>query len=286
MASVGLLLHPERPVAGELARELGGWLADRGHEVRVPQEEAHRLGLDAAATPDHELVAGLDVLVGLGGDGTILRAVDIAASEDVPVLGVNAGQLGYLSAVEPGGAKVALKRFLAGSYEVEERMRLAVAVHRAGDRAVTAGGAALNEVVVERSAWGHTVRLDVSFDGEPFTSYVADGLIVATPTGSTAYAFSVRGPIIEPRHRAILLSPVSPHMLFDRSLVLEPSTEVSLRVRGDRAARLSVDGRDGGELADGDVVVCTAHRLPARLVTFGRRDFHRVLRAKFGLSDR
>ena len=140
--------------------------------------------------------------------------------------------------------------------------------------------------VVERSAPGHSVRLDVSIDGAPFTSYVTDGLIVATPTGSTAYAFSVRGPIVAPRHRAILLTPVSPHMLFDRSLVLEPDTEVRLHVEGARPAQVAVDGRGIVVATEGDTVVCTAARASARLVIFGRRDFHRVLRAKFGLADR
>jgi NAD+ kinase len=285
MSSFGIVVHHERPAAWELAAGTAAWLVERGHEVHLPKQDAERCGLTAFGDELGDLAVGLDLLIGFGGDGTVLRGVDLVADAGVPVLGVNVGQLGYLTVVEPDGVRMALKRFLAGSFEVEERMRLASRLERAdGTEEVLA--AALNEVVVERSGPGHTVRLEVALDGEPFTSYVTDGLIVATPTGSTAYAFSVRGPIIAPQHRAILLAPVSPHMLFDRCLVLEPGTDVRLRVAGHRAARLSIDGRDAAMVEEGDAVACTAGRWPAKLVTFTRRDFHRVLRAKFGLSDR
>jgi NAD+ kinase len=285
MATIGIVVHRERPVAHDLARETVGWLVDRGHEVRMPTEDAGLVGVAEVGYEPDEFVAGLDVLVGIGGDGTILRAVDLAADADVAVLGVNAGTLGYLASVEPGSLRIALKRFLAGSYTLSERMRLEVTVERS-DGEVEDSVRVLNEVVLERSEPGHTVRVGVTIGGRFFTPYLADGLIVATPTGSTAYAFSVRGPIIAPHHRAILLAPVSPHMLFDRSLVLEPTEEVRLQVRDHRPASLSLDGRRGGVLRDGDTVICTGARRPARLVEFGAEDFHAVLREKFSLADR
>jgi NAD+ kinase len=225
------------------------------------------------------------------------------AAEGVPVVGVNVGQLGYLSEVEPPGLRMALKRFLAGSFEVEERMLLQVTVDAAGpladDVAEMAGAAvpdgrrgdatsflALNEAVLEKTPMGHTVRLGVSIDGEAFTPYAADGLIVATPTGSTAYAFSARGPIVEPTHRCLLMTPVSPHMLFDRSLVFAPDARVRMEVVGDRPATLSVDGHNLGTLQRGDAVTCTAATGSARFVTFGPRNFLHILKTKFGLSDR
>ena len=223
-------------------------------------------------------------MVSLGGDGTMLRAVDLVADDDVPVLGINLGQLGYLTEVEPSGLRMAVKRFLSGAYSIEERMRLDVELRRAG--AAPERQRALNEAVVEKSVPGHTVRLEVELDGRPFTSYVADGLVLATPTGSTAYAFSVRGPIVDPQHRAVLLAPVAPHMLFDRTLVLRPDCEVAVTVGGVRSAGVSVDGREGAPLEPGDSVRCTAADRPARLVTFGGSDFHSVLREKFGLSER
>ena len=305
MAVVGMILHHQREHAAELARDAATWLAERGHEVRLPLRDAAIAGLPESGSADETFARGLDLAVSLGGDGTMLRTVDLVAGEGVPVVGVNVGQLGYLSEVEPSGLRMALKRFLAGSYEVEERMLLQVTVDAAGPPTVgpgeggagddaalrPAGGEAtsvlaLNEAVLEKTPMGHTVRLGVSIDGEAFTPYAADGLIVATPTGSTAYAFSARGPIVEPTHRCLLMTPVSPHMLFDRSLVLAPQARVRIEVASDRPATLSVDGNNLGTLYRGDAVTCTAAAGSARFVTFAPRNFLRILKTKFGLSDR
>ena len=285
MASFGIIVHPEREQAAELARDAAGWLIERGHEVRVPIEDAGVAKLPELGYAEATFARGLDVVVSLGGDGTMLRSVHLCAPEGVPVLGVNVGQLGYLTEVEPSGLFMALKRFLAGSYDVEERMLVAIRVEHQG---APAEGVflALNEAVLEKTPMGHTVRLAVSVDGDFFTTYAADGLIVATPTGSTAYALSARGPIVAPTHRCLLLTPVSPHMLFDRTLVLDPTTTLRLEVAGSRAANLSVDGRTLVTLEEGDAITCTAAPRGARLVMFGQRDFLNILKSKFGLSDR
>lgn len=285
MALVGIVVHPEREQAAELAQDALAWLRERGHEVRLLLQDAAVFGDDDTGVADATFARGLDVAISLGGDGTVLRTVDLVSGEGVPVIGVNVGQLGYLTEVEPAGLRMALKRFLAGSYDIEERMLLAVTVEADGfDDDVT--HLALNEAVLEKTPMGHTVRLGVSVDGEAFTPYAADGLIVSTPTGSTAYAFSARGPIVEPTHRCLLMTPVSPHMLFDRSLVLAPSATVRLEVLGDRDATLSVDGSNLGTLRPGDAIRATAAEGSARFVTFGPRDFLRILKTKFGLNDR
>jgi len=282
MSCFGLVMHRGR--AAELALGAIDWLTERGHEVRLEPEDAVALDRPHLSVDVGSLAVGLDLMLSLGGDGTMLRSVELASAEDVPVLGVNLGQLGYLTELEPSGIRMGLKRFLAGSYTLEERLRLEVRVERADGELELVD--ALNEAVVEKSQMGRTVRLDVALDGRPFTSYVCDGLILATPTGSTAYAFSVGGPIIDPRHRAVLMAPVAAHMLFDRSLVLQPDCRIRVTVGGDRAAGVSVDGRPGAPLEPGDVVECTASSRPARIVTFGGHDFHAVLRDKFGLSER
>ena len=140
--------------------------------------------------------------------------------------------------------------------------------------------------MLEKVHTGRLARLDVEINGTFFTTYAADGVIVATPTGSTAYSFSARGPIVSPRHRCLLLTPVSPHMLFDRSLVLAAEETLRFSVCDDRSVVLTADGRELGELAAGDSVSCTGGPLPARIVTLGPRDFHQILKAKFGLADR
>ncbi len=286
MASVALVVHHDRPEAAQVARDLAEWLHRSGHQVRLPAVDAERLGCPDLGWSDGELCVGLDVAVSLGGDGTMLRTVALVAEADVPVIGVNFGQLGYLTDVEPEGARAALERFLAGEHTLEERMLLDVDVTSPSGGVAQAHTVALNEAVLEKTASGHTVRLNVDLDGIRFTPYAADGLIVATPTGSTAYAFSARGPIVEPTHRALLLTPVSPHMLFDRTLVLDDDAEVTLTVAGHRPAALVVDGQALGELQPGDVVRCRAAGHVARLVVFGPRDFHAILKAKFGLADR
>ena len=287
MPDVALVVHHTRPEAAVLADQALTWLQGRGFGVRLPSTDAAVLGRPQLGRDGAELAEGLDAAISLGGDGTMLRTIDLLAPCAVPVLGVNVGQLGYLTEVEPADLEAALAGFVDGKHRVEERMLLAVTLD-APSGGCGGGGTyhALNEAVLEKTPTGHTVRMEVSFDGEFFTRYAADGLIVATPTGSTAYSFSARGPIVAPTHRASLLTPVSAHMLFDRSLVLEPETQIRLQVCGERPATLSVDGRNLGTLVEGDAIVCTASDRVARFVRFGQRDFHRILKTKFGLNDR
>ncbi|MGH9075806.1 MAG: NAD(+)/NADH kinase, partial [Acidimicrobiales bacterium] len=222
-------------------------------------------------------------------DGTMLRTVELVHGSAIPVLGVNLGHLGYLTAVEPAGLRKALRRFIDGDYGLEERMTLDVSVTGAGSAGSGQDACtrvALNEVVVEKLATGHTIRLALGIAGRPFITYAADGLIVATPTGSTAYNLSSRGPIASPHLRAVIVTPVSPHMLFDRSLVLDPGEEVRVEMVDGRAAALVVDGVAVADLRRGDAVVCRPSSQPVRLVDFGAHDFHAILRAKFGLADR
>ena len=287
MSAVLLVAHHDRAEAGALARIAAAWLHARGHDVWMLADDAVPLGLD-------ELVAdrassSADLAVSLGGDGTMLRTVKLIGGAGVPIIGVNVGLLGYLTEVEPDSLCDALARWLAGSvtgeWYLDERMLLAVSVAPAGDSPPTTW-TALNEGVIEKQGSGHTVRMQVWIDGTPFTSYAADGLILATPTGSTAYSMSARGPVLSPRLRAVLLTPVSPHMLFDRSLVLDPSERVEVELLGHRPATLSIDGQPVASLTEGDRVSVTPSDHVARFVRFGNRRFHQILKTKFGLSDR
>lgn len=283
MAVVAFVVHPERPEAAAAAASGERWLSERGHRaLRMADAQSGRHG-DGVAPPPVPL-ADVDLAVSLGGDGTMLRTVNAAAAKGVPVLGVNLGRLGYLTEVEPSGLEAALERFLAGDYEIEERVTLEV-VLRCG-RAEEVVHPALNEAVVEKTVPGHTVRLALSVAGRPFVTYAADGVLVSTPTGSTAYNLSVRGPILSPQVRALVVTPISPHMLFDRPLVFEPSEPVDLEVLEPRPAVAVVDGQSVATLQPGDVVSCRQGPVPARFVTFGRRDFRAIVRNRFGLADR
>ena len=286
MASVALVIHRLRPEAVRVAQEAATWLRERGHDVRMAPEEADELDLRDCACDPEKLAAGLDLAVSLGGDGTILRTVELVAKEGVPVLGVNIGRLGYLTELEPAQLPDALDRFLSGSYDLEERMMLSVAVEASSQSLPSGPLLALNEASIEKAGPGHTIHAAVSINDTFFTSYAADGLIVATPTGSTAYAFSVRGPIVSPRQRAVILTPVSAHMLFDRSLVLDESENVRIELIDDRPANLTVDGRELGIMGRGDAIICSAAPYAARFVTFEPRDFFKIVKTKFGLADR
>src|SRR5438874_4413732 len=286
MAQIALVVHRLRPEALRVAKDAVAWLTEQGHEVRLPRTDAEALDLVDLGCDPAKLAAGLELAVSLGGDGTILRTVELVARDGVPVLGVNVGHLGYLTELEPAQLPQALERFLSGAYDIEERMMLAVSIDAPSGSLPTRTLWALNEAVIEKVSHGHTIHAAVSINGTFFTSYAADGLIVATPTGSTAYAFSVRGPIVSPRQRALIVTPVSAHMLFDRSLVLDESETVRIELIDDRPAVLHVDGRELGTLTRGDAITCSAGPHAARFVTFEPRDFFRIVKTKFGLSDR
>ena len=282
--AVGLVPHRDRGVAHDLASAAARWFGENGVEVRIPEVEAKASGLgDLGVTPEG-FADGLDLVITLGGDGTMLHAVDLVYPAPVPILGVNVGQLGYLTEVEPEELAASLPRLLAGDFDVSERMVLAVHVTSSGSAAGT--WFALNEAALEKQRSGHLIRLDVSINGSAFTTYAADGVIVATPTGTTAYSFSVRGPIASPALRCLVLTPVSPHMLFDRSLVLADSEELGFVVCDDKGVVLTLDGRELGTLGAGDRVSCVAAAEPLRLASLRARDFHQVLKAKFALPDR
>jgi NAD+ kinase len=281
VAKIALCLHRERPVAAQAAADLALWLEGEGHLPVMPLEDAEFAGRPDLGVADAVIGQGTDLALSFGGDGNMLRTVRLVADDDVPVLGVNFGQLGYLSEVEPAGLHGAVLRFLAGDYVVEERLRLEIVlegngvVHRA-----------LNEAVVEKVESGKVIRLGVYFNDDFFTTYATDGLIMATPTGSTAYSFSARGPIIDPTHRCLVLTPVAPHMLFDRTMVLSPDDEIRIDVLPDRHAALAIDGRIVVRCDVGASVRCRAAAHPARLINLGGRDFHGLLKAKFQLNDR
>lgn len=283
--NVAVTLHPERSQAASVATEVVEWLEARGFGVQLLHDDAVELGLEHMIVPDDRLGEGACLAVSLGGDGTMLRTFDLVVGRGVPVLGINIGHLGYLTEFEPGDAVAAIEKALSGDLPVEERMMVSTCIERT-DGTVDGPWLGLNEAVLEKKAQGHTVRLSVSLDGVQFATYAADGLIVSTPTGSTAYSLSARGAIVDPTHRSLQLTPVAPHMLFDRSLLLRPDTTVRIEVVGNRAANLSVDGRSVAALGEGDALLTSEADTAALLVTSGTRGFHEVLKTKFGLKDR
>ena len=221
-----------------------------------------------------------DLVLSLGGDGTMLRAARIAHRHDVPLLGVNLGRLGYLTEVEAAGAEEAVRRISTGDYSIDERMMLRSSVSPDdGEEYV-----GLNEVLVERTAFHRLVRLNVHVGGEELTSFNADGVIIATPSGSTAYALSAGGPIVSPRAECIVLAPVAAHMIFSRPFVLaaDETVEIKLDASGQKAS-LVLDGALAREIDDRHTVTVGRHPRPLRLVRLSGPGFIERLRVKLGL---
>jgi NAD+ kinase len=284
MSSVLFVVHPDRAAAKSLASEARLMCEAHGYEVAESDAlDLAEVGSTGASSPAQ---AGHDLAVSFGGDGTMLRTLQLALPHRTPVLGINLGRMGYLTEVEPAGMAAAFERLFSGDFLVEERLAIDVAVTRADGRGTTLCSPAINEAIVERHAAGHTIRVAVDISGVRFLTYVADGLLVCTPTGSTAYNLSARGPVVSPTMRAVVLTPVAPHLVFDRSLVLAPEEPITLTLLEGRTATLVIDGSRSLTLSEGDAVVCRAGEVDARFITFGGRDFHAVLRSRFSLSDR
>jgi NAD+ kinase len=275
---VGLVVHVGRPGALDAARWLVDWLRQR--DVATRSLRGEDVGTDEE-TPPGAFADGLQLVVSVGGDGTLLRAAQLANLADVPILGVKVGRLGFLTEAEPGDAPELLEQIIEGKMQTEERMALAAEPVGAP---WTDPQWALNEVIVEKKARHHLITLGALVGGEYVTRFSADGVIVATPTGSTAYSFSAQGPIVSPKVNCLLLTPVSPHMVFDRSIVLAPEEGVTLEVLPEEPGLLSADGRPPLELPVGSRVRIERAERPARLV---RRDgspsFFSLLREKFSL---
>ncbi len=267
VTAVGLFRHPYLPGAASLARDIGAWL--RGQGVRVWETDR----LEPEVAPE---VAAVDLLVTLGGDGSILRAAHLAAGHPTLILGVNLGRMGFLTEAEPDRWQEVLSQVLAGKYWVEERMMLRA--HAFREDVLLAEGEALNDVVVGQGILGRVVRLEARVDGDLLTTYVADALIVATPTGSTAYALAAGGPIMPPQQRNILLVPVAPHLSLDRAVVLAEGVRVQVIVRSHTPAALTLDGELTAPLSPGDRVEVSASPHVARFARVRERDyFYRTL---------
>lgn len=229
--------------------------------------------------------AAADLVLVFGGDGSILHVARRLGRNPLPVLGVNYGRFGYLADVEPEQLPACLARWLAGSFSVLPRLRLAVRVRRAG--AVVEESLALNDVVVGRDQVGHMVDVDVRIDGRPALGIAGDGLIVATSTGSTAHALSAGGPIVEPSVEALVLVPIAPHSLAHRALVLPASHRLELVLAAGRhPGRVTVDGQVGASLRHGDVVEVENAASPLSLVHVSTTSFYDALRVKLGWAGR
>ena len=250
--------HPQSEGAAVFADQLARELARAGVNSFVK---------DAWAEVDDARVAGCELMVCIGGDGTVLRAARISVPHAIPILGVNMGHLGFLTDMSPRDLFNNIERVLAMDWRVEERLMVR-GVHRDGARTPTVEYHGLNDIVVSRRQAGRPIYVDVVIDGARLAVYRCDGIIVATPTGSTGYSLSAGGPILTPTEHHLVLTPVSAHLALGRSLVLQQNSSIELRVTSDNGAILSVDGQEDVPISSGAVVTVSVSPHTTRFVRF------------------
>jgi NAD+ kinase len=272
---IGFAYNPTSEAAVELSTRASGWCRVRGIGEWQSQSSDYPTLLRELPTTD--------ALVVLGGDGTFLRAARAVADVDVPLVGINLGKVGFLSKAEAGELEPVLERIVEGDYTIDERMVLEARVLRAGEDEAERH-VALNDVVVARGALARVCRLDVSVDDIHLATFIADGLVMASPTGSTGYSFSAGGPIIDPVSRNLVVTPIAAYLSAFRSVVVGPHQVVRCRVVDAHEALVSIDGREDLGVAVGDVVEVRAVDRPIRfLEPRGSLSFWDLLRHKVEL---
>lgn len=278
MRQVGIIANLGKRDALKVAGELLAWLEARGLGVLLETELAAGLGRSELGRSREQLAEGVDFVIVLGGDGTLLGAARAVAPAGRPLLGVNLGRLGFLTEIELGDLYRRLPDFLAGRYVLDERMFLEV---RGQDGRLPVRPA-LNEVVITKGAFARLIHLHTYVNDTYVDTYPADGLIVATPTGSTAYSLAAGGPIVEPGVDVIILTPICPHSLYARAMVLNANDVVRVKIEaGHRDLSLTIDGQEGYNLSPGDeIIIRRNERFRARLLRSPDWRFHDLLRRK------
>jgi NAD+ kinase len=262
-------------------RQVAAWAASRGAALLGIQEEVSRIGVRAAPVPAEELAGRCELVLSLGGDGTMLRAMRLTCGHGTPVLGVNLGRLGFLAEIDVPDVPEALSAIDEHRFTVEPRSGVVATLFDAA----LSGGVAFNDIALVRVPGDRTAAVELWVEGDPFVRYAADAVIVATPTGSTAYSFSAGGPIVSPRAEALVVTPVAPHSTFNRSLVLSDGEKLALRVlptSGELA--VEADGRVTGHVRPGDVIDLALLPGTAKVVRLGKTTFYQRARRRLRLT--
>jgi NAD+ kinase len=284
MRTIGVVAKRDHAQAIELARQLVAWLTRHQRSALVEVDAAAQIGAGTAATKG-EIIARADAIVVLGGDGTLLSVARLMQERPVPILGVYLGGLGFLTAVTADELMPMMERIVAGDFRIDQRMTLSV-TYRRGD-AVMAQRQVLNDAVITKGALARIIDLGTSVDGQEVCVYKADGLIVTTPTGSTAYSLSAGGPIVHPSVGVLVLSPICPHTLTNRPIVLPDSSVVRITVRSpDEDVVLTLDGQEGMKLRSDDVIEIRKGQSPVPLIRSDTRSYFDVLRSKLRWGER
>ena len=285
MKTIGFFVNTTKEKALEVVPETVAWLREKGVESLIADDEADAVGIRKVGCDRDTVVGRSDLILVLGGDGTLLNAVHTPRIENVPILAVNIGHLGFLTDVSLDELYPALERVLEGNYEIDTRMMLEARLDSTDDQSGVESYFALNDVVIRHNT--RLIELETQIDAEPFITYNADGLIMATPSGSTSYSLSSGGAIVEPHLDAILLTPISPHSLTMRPFIAHGDSEIKVTVRSNYGdVNLLVDGPRTRLLVSpgASIRICKADK-KIQLIRSQRRSYHEVLRTKLMLGE-
>lgn len=278
--TVGIVANTEKEKTTEYAKLLKEWLENRRIEVFIEAEIAAKIGVRGGLSLD-ELARRTELIAVLGGDGTMLRTARGMAKHDVAIVGINMGSFGYLTEVNLNEMHSALELILAGNYVAEKRMMLDVAISRG--KAIIAAGTVLNDVVINRGNLSRIVELEMTIDNMYLTTYKADGLIISTPTGSTAYSLSAGGPIVYPEKDLIIINPICPHTLTNRPIISPENSNLQITLWSkERGATLTLDGQESYRIKSGDVIDVKKSNYITKLVLSPHRSYWEILRSKLG----
>jgi NAD+ kinase len=280
----GLIANINRPGAEESIDKFFQWIRDNNHTVIIT-EKLKDAGYDYNSLPVEDIASQVDVFVSMGGDGTLLATARAVGDKETPLLGINLGSLGFLTQITPKDMNFALDRIANNDFHIEERMLLKASI--SGKE--LSYPYALNDVVVDKGAVSRLIQINFRVNGKQVVSYRADGMVIATPTGSTAYSLAVGGPIVHPRMQGIIASPISSFSLTTRPMVIHPNDVLELTVQShDRVAGFTIDGQIMEPLMENDIVTIRRADFNAKFVAFPETSFFKVLRNKlhWGLPPR
>lgn len=280
---VGIISKPNIAQAADIVCALLGWLDERGIGYRCDEQTAEYGNLKTFF-PREELPEGTDLVIVLGGDGTLLSAARVVAGRDIPLFAVNLGHLGFLTAIPSDDLFPELERALRGEHRIGARRMVDCDLVREG--VTIASYSALNDVVITKTELARMIDLDTHVDAHFVAAYKADGLIIATPTGSTAYSLSAGGPVIFPSVAAFCITPICPHMLTNRPVIVPDTSTIQIFVHGEDGTYLTIDGQVGEPLSKGDRIVCRSSAKTIQLIRPPKMLFFDVLREKLKWGER
>ncbi len=279
MKNIGFIVNLSKESAATIAKQVVKWLDENNINVFLNKETANSLSLPQYGVNTDDMINRVECVLVLGGDGTLLNAARSIAGKNLPLLGINLGHLGFLTELEVDKLFLGLKELISGHYAIEERLMLEAKVIRQGEMAGVFN--ALNDMVVTKGAFSRMIKMKTYIDNEFLENYPADGLIISSPTGSTAYSLSAGGPIVSPDLDVIIITPICPHTLYARPVVISHNQKVRVIIASKTdEVMLTVDGQDGFKLKQDDEIIIAKSQLTTKLIKLRNRSFYDILREK------